>query len=744
MRALLPVLLCALLSAAAHGAALQRSAQTAGGESSSGGGANLLSAVGEAAVSTAAGGAYRLEAGYGHLMAQPGTVTSLVAVAKTTGTLELSWTAPGADGFVGGVAAGFYRIDYSSEPAHVFDPTIFQLELATAAVPGERHSLTLAGLEPNTTYYARVYLADARKSVSETSFPSEESTLAYPPASPALTGVFPSSVTIAWTLPLAGAEGYRLDSSTTSFGTLFPGGVVTTSATANGLTVTLTIGGLTPYTDYFFKVGSLNWQSDVNYSTVLATRTLPGGPIPVLNLALAADALNRTVTLTWTNPVFANPDGVTILVSTNPITSGLVDGTAYPLGTALADGSAVASTRAAVTFLDAGLELDTTRYYSLHSRDIVNQFSVAVSTYIVLDLPPMAPAGLQSAMSVDGTSITLSWAGVTSNLDGSAFRGPTTWELHRFEIHRATGITRAAWTLVASTAASAGSWTGLVPDTLNVYYYRVVSRDAFAGTLFDSAMAADTLGNLYAVAPDQVSRLKIPRDLAATVTPSGNRHGSPLLVRAQERPQDLGGRVVKSVALRPALSPSNLEARLDASDPRLEVVLRYETSGGMITPGGAAALAGGPIPAAQAAERLSAYLAEGEEARKVFGRVDPFDQTVSLQTGLLGNYQIRSVLRGQEFSFDPSGLSNKAITPNGDGLNDTAVFVFENPRDSAVSGRVYDTRGGFVSDMRAGPVAGSSLLWDGKAGGGPVPRGVYIYQIRAEGRTFSGTLVVIR
>ena len=35
-------------------------------------------------------------------------------------------------------------------------------------------------------------------------------------------------------------------------------------------------------------------------------------------------------------------------------------------------------------------------------------------------------------------------------------------------------------------------------------------------------------------------------------------------------------------------------------------------------------------------------------------------------------------------------------------------------------------------------------MWDGKAGGRAVDGGVYVYQIRAEGRAFNGTLVVIR
>ena len=94
------------------------------------------------------------------------------------------------------------------------------------------------------------------------------------------------------------------------------------------------------------------------------------------------------------------------------------------------------------------------------------------------------------------------------------------------------------------------------------------------------------------------------------------------------------------------------------------------------------------------------------------------------------------------FSFDPnSGISNRLITPNGDALNDRVVFSFNNPRDSDVSGRIYDIKGAEVAAMTAGT---DTLIWDGKSGGQAAPSGVYIYVIRAEDKVYSGTLVVIQ
>jgi gliding motility-associated-like protein len=222
-------------------------------------------------------------------------------------------------------------------------------------------------------------------------------------------------------------------------------------------------------------------------------------------------------------------------------------------------------------------------------------------------------------------------------------------------------------------------------------------------------------------------------------------------VRAHDRPADLGGRVVRSVDFEAVSSPDNAPAPLVLGNPDIDVTLRYETSGSQIVPSGfaPASLSSRPllapsIPAADAASMLSAYFVASNDNRKIFGSIDPRDQTIHVQSSFTGDYQIRTVLRDQSFSFDVSNVSNHVITPNGDGRNDTVVFTFDNPRASGVSGKIFDVKGRLISEMLPGPIVDSSLKWDGKAGGMVVPQGVYLYQIQAEGQKFTGTVVVIR
>jgi len=727
---------------------IRRNLLSGGGAVSTGPALSLNCALGEAAVGTFTGAGFKFSAGYMPLAAQPGTVISITAVTKTTGTLELAWTAPGLDGFQGGVAGGIYRIDTSSDAAHVFDPSVFVTEFSTSVTPGDPQVYVSTGLQPNTTYYTRIYLGDSRKVLAETSAPADESTLTNLPVSPVLSGVFTSSATFTWTIPAGDAEGYLLETSSTNFGALFPGGALVSSMTRQGLSMTLTVTGLADDTTYYFRLGSLNWAGSVNFDTILTARTLVGRPTAIQTLAIVPDALSRKVMFRWSNRVYPDPAGVLIQVSTQPITAAPADGVAYGEGGVFPDGSVVLSSAAAAAQLHAALELDTTYYYRFSSQNTAHAYSVFVSTECLLDLPPMAPAGLQASLDTARSSITVSWAGVSSNIDGSRFtRAAEPLELARYDIYRATGIVKSSWTLVASAPISASSVTIAVPDADSVYFYKVVSMDSIGTTV--PAMVVDTDQNLYAVAPDQVSRLKIPAAMTGVIQPAGNPSGSALFVSAVERVQDEGGKVIKSIRFEPLQAPSGAPAeqfRLNA--PSMDVVLHYETANGQVLAGSAvnrvsAALAPS-VSVANAPSSLGSYWFNGKEYVKVFGDVDAGRQTVTVQSAFPGTYQIRSLARSSGVEFDVKEISNKVITPNGDGLNDYTVFTIDNPRDSALSGKIYDLTGAFVADMKPGTQIADTLVWDGKAEGRVVPRGVYIYQIKAEDRVFNGTILVIR
>ncbi len=699
----------------------------------------LYNTVGEVGISSSSGSGIKLQAGFMPLASQPGSITAITALTKATGTLDLAWIAPGRDGFLGDVTNGFYRVDFTSDPTHVFSPTVFQLEFSTTVTAGTTQSLQITGLEPNTTYFTRIYLADARKFFAEDSSPSEESTLANIPVDPVLAAVFATRVEITWALPTGGAAGYETDASSTDFGGIAPGGLVFSSATSEGLELSLTISGLTPNTTYFFKVASLNPQGDRNFVTVLATVTpSSSAPPPVGNLVAAVDPLGRTVRLTWDNPVFANHQGVLVLMSTSPFTNNVTDGLAFSPDQVLSDGAVVKSTALVASLSDSGLALHTTFFYNLFTNSDDLAYSVRVSTAVLLNLAPLEVAGLSSSVNPDRTEITLNWSPVTSSLDGTLFAStgaPRAAELERYEIFRATSVMGANFVRIATLPITTQSFVASIPDPNQAFLYKIEAADSFASR--DVAMAVDTNGDQYAFAPDQVTRYKIPDALAREMLAGGNTLGADLMVRAVDVPSDGTDKVVRETAFEVFSSPG-LEPveQFQFSAPDASVVLRYTISDdGQVVPM--------RVAAARDEENLGIYWFNGSKYVKLFGKVDTAARTVSVRTSATGPFQIRSLFRTEAFHFDISELTNKAITPNGDGLNDQAIFVFDNPKDSAFSGKIFDIRGASVADMTRGPFA-HSLQWDGKANGRPVAGGVYIYQIRAENKAFNGTLVVIR
>lgn len=733
--------------------AITRHSSPNAGQLMGGGAFSLNNTAGDVGMQTAAGGAFINAGGLQRLMAQPGSVVSITAVTKSTGTLDLSWNAPGLDGSLGGVV-GFYRVDFSSEPGHAFSPTVFQLEFATSVASGDPQQLRLTGLEANTTYYTKIYLAGPEKFFAEEGVRSAESTFANIPVNPVLVSVGSAAVTLTWGAPAGGTEGFQADASSTNFGAATPGGLTASSSTLNGQTASLTIPGLLPNTTYFLKVASLNWQGDRNYVVVIPVMTTASNaPLPIVFLINVPSALERTTAFSWTNQSYLNSAGVLVLQSTSATTNQISDGAGpFVPGQVLGDGSIVKSTSALASFGDTALTLDSTYYYHFFSQTAALEYSVDVTTSVFLDLAPMAVANLSRTVSPDLTQVTLNWNTVVSNRDGSLFKStsaPLSVELQRYEIARATSVMNANFVAIATVSASSLTYTDTVPDPSLTYLYRVRALDSF--NTAEPAIAIDSRGDSYVFASDQITHLRVPPQLRSDLDGAFNSYGANVVIRAVDKQGDAAQNIFRSVLFEARKSPDNTVIdRFEFSRPEVTLSMHYDVVNGQVVvssvaaaAGPAGAAAGGLIAAATADKTLGIYWNNGSRYVKLFGRVDTQQQVVAVQGINGGEYQIRGVLRDQGLSFDVSQLSNKVITPNGDGRNDKAVFLLDNPRDAAFSGRVFDRQGAFIADLVPGVLA-NSLQWDARGGGRVVPGGVYLYQIQGEGKVFTGTLLVIR
>ncbi len=111
----------------------------------------------------------------------PGQITTLSALTgNNVGEINLSWTAPGDDGYTEDIVGGKYRIDYSTDPLYNFTTYYYKIEFSTDTSPGDPQSYTLDSLN-QTTYYIRIYTADevpnwSPLSNGATAFPGAPST----------------------------------------------------------------------------------------------------------------------------------------------------------------------------------------------------------------------------------------------------------------------------------------------------------------------------------------------------------------------------------------------------------------------------------------------------------------------------------------------------------------------------------------------------------------------------------------
>jgi hypothetical protein len=130
------------------------------------------------------------------------------------------------------------------------------------------------------------------------------------------------------------------------------------------------------------------------------------------------------------------------------------------------------------------------------------------------------------------------------------------------------------------------------------------------------------------------------------------------------------------------------------------------------------------------------------------GVVDTAINTVSFQTALPGTYQLRQYEASTELVLDRANVFPRIFSPNGDNLNDFVYFVVENPQSSPLEGTIYALSGGEVASLEfagAGAPTPSTLVWDGKdRAEETVPAGVYLYEIRGEGKIIQGTVIVAK
>lgn len=132
-----------------------------------------------------------------------------------------------------------------------------------------------------------------------------------------------------------------------------------------------------------------------------------------------------------------------------------------------------------------------------------------------------------------------------------------------------------------------------------------------------------------------------------------------------------------------------------------------------------------------------------DTVRRTRGRMKGLSGALVLLAGLLTP---PASLRGFELPKD--AVYPRIFSPNGDGINDIVYFDLVNPLLDGIEGRIYDSDGATVADIRFDSYPGGNVerwVWDGLDGNGNAVRaGIYIYEVRGNGKTITGTVVVAK
>jgi len=124
----------------------------------------------------------------------------------------------------------------------------------------------------------------------------------------------------------------------------------------------------------------------------------------------------------------------------------------------------------------------------------------------------------------------------------------------------------------------------------------------------------------------------------------------------------------------------------------------------------------------------------------------------------------------QSSSFHFYGTASRFVTPSTSATGHAAVFCFDNPQGSGVTGEIFNLVGRQVATFISGaqgqvvdqqpastptiqracnqqealPGSLQFAVWDGTSNGAFVHSGLYVYRVQAEEKTYTGTLVVVK
>ncbi|MFA5858222.1 MAG: fibronectin type III domain-containing protein [Elusimicrobiota bacterium] len=649
----------------------------------------------------------------------------------TVSKVTLQWTANGNP------ENTRYGIQYSGDD--------FTVDITTYSTNVLQTTATVYGLSPGNTYYFRVHAYNGNG--IQTGYSNVVSTLT-------AFGIAPGSVTdlrmeltnstsiqLTWTAP--GADGTIGDLANATYiiaySDIDSDGITTESewniarlmnefristTTVLGAAESVIITGLMSSTTYSFSIKVIDsgdtWSGLSNSLVAWTVNTEPPG-MPTQNTAVV-DTTNKTITLNWLNPEDTDFRGVLVVWRTDRAPENAGDGTVVTK-------YGVPGTTDSYKFTN--LTWGTTYYVAMYAFDSGENYSVPVSTnytFIPLEaIPPNRVLGLRGE-STGTFSYSLYWTKVTNNIDGTICTDLAKYQVYRgtsmFSCNEPRGVI-----LSTSSITDRMTYTEYYAGGRIVYYYRVVAVDLYDNAS-DSSWVVDNTedANIYIITGDKKAWAVLTSNAARVLYKDLNNSYNANLDIFLSLDEETGD--AYTMNLFNSLTEESIDNFRFPSPGPLYVFV-YDT--------------------AQFADTDSIVVNRnnGIEWVAIGGSKDTSAKTVSVRYIYSGTFKLQKVEKSDK--FEVTKITSKIFTPQLEdetGVLNRARFYCNNPKGSKTVGKVFNLMSALVQDKLDVESEGNGvtvLYWDGKDKSGKVvDSGVYIYQIEADGRVQTGTVVVAK
>jgi cysteine-rich repeat protein len=366
----------------------------------------------------------------------------------------------------------------NSDSVVEFGPTLSYGATQTNPTAVTAHQIDLTALTPNTLYHYRVKSKDASNNQATSGDFTFTTAL---PAAPVISNIQVTNITqtsarVQWDTTTS-------SNSTVNYGTTVSygsNGTNASSVTAHLINLT----GLTKGTTYHFRVRSTDayTQEAVSGDGTFATLADTTPPANVTNFT--ASPGDQQNSLSWTNPVDADFQGVKVMRKTTGYPTGPTDGTVVYSGTGTAE-------------VDTGLTNGVAYYYAAFAfDDVPNYASGAVAGATPVGPADTTPPGnVTSFVATPGDQqVSLSWTNPT-DVDFQAVK----------IVRKTTGFPtgQTDGTLVYEGTATSKLDLGLSNGTL--YYYKAFTFDAVPNFSSGTEASATPVAPADTTAPGPVT-----------------------------------------------------------------------------------------------------------------------------------------------------------------------------------------------------------------------------------------------